>query len=232
MMNDADNRWSDENPKHLQQKKIENIEKKLENVENSGQISEDSIQEYVNGSELNIKSSDNMKKSEKSEKEESTITKSDIKSIIRLLQQIASGVVELQGIMPYIYNEKGRDTIRRGRAHMYKYLNYYDVVNTIKKEGPEDPNDFDSPVYNKERIFEDLERYSDIINVINDDKIEPLFTTVSHQGKTTFSKESVIFPGETKTYFNVYELRFRSTKKGHQYRVTEYPISIVTAPTI
>lgn len=231
MINDADNRWSDENTKHLQQKKIRNIENKLENVKNSGQISEDSIQEHVNGNKLNIKSSDNMKKSERLEKEEPSITKSDIKSVIRLLQEIASGVIELQGIKPYEYNEKGRDTTRRGRAHIYRYLNYYDIINTIKKAGHTDPQDFDSPIYNVERIYDILERYSDIINVANDGT-EPLFVTISHEGKTNFSKESVILPGEVKQYYNVYELRLRSPQIGLPYRVTEYLLMSVSQTSL
>lgn len=232
MINNVDNRWSDEDSNEPQQKNGKKIEKKLENLENSGQRPEKSIQEYVPSSRLDTKPTDNMRKLEKPKKEDQAITKSDIKTVIKILQQMATGVIELQGMLPYRYNDKGRDTIRMGRAHIYKFTNYYDVVSTIKKEGPEDPNDFDSPVYNKERIYQILERYSDIINVINDDKIQPLFIIVSHEGKTTFSKESVIYPGETKTFFNTYELRFRSAKKGHQYRVTEYPISTVTAPTV
>lgn len=196
---------------------------KLEKLETSKRLEEASRK---------LEKLETSRKLEKPKKEDQAITKSDIKTVIKILQQVALGVVELQGIMPYMYNEKGRDTKRRGRAHIYRFLNYYDVVNTIKKESPEDPNDFDSPVYNKERVFDDLERYSDIINVINDDKKESLFIIVSHEGTTTFSKESVIFPGESKTYFNVYELRFRSAKKGHQYRVTEYQISTITAPII
>lgn len=218
MINDVDNRWSDENT-HLQQKKIENIEKKLESVENSGKRSEKSIQEHLPGNRLDIKSTGSMQKQQK--KEEQAITKSDIKTVIKILQQIATGVVELQGIMPYIYNEKGRDTTRRGRAHIYRYLNYYDVKNNIKKAGPIDPQDFDSPVYNVERIYDILERYSDIINVSNDGT-DPLFVTISHEGRTNFSKESFILPGEVKQYYNVYELRLRSPQVGLKYRISEY----------
>ena len=228
MINDIDDRWSDEDSQHLQQKKIENIEKELEIVENSEQRPEKSIQEYVPDNKLDIKY---MQKSERLEKEESYITKSDIKSVIRLLQQIASGVIELQGIMPYMYDEKGRDTTRRGRTHVYKYLNYYDITNTIKKAGPIDPQDFDSPVYNSERIFEILERYSDILYLINEG-IEPLFCIISHEGRTNFSKESIILPGETKQYYNVYELRLRPTTIGHPYRVQEYMLVDVSETSL
>ena len=170
---------------------------------------------------------DRSKKHKKLESEEQVITKSDIKNIIKLLQQMATGVVDLQGMMPYIYNEKGRETTRRGRAHTYRFLEYYDVKNTIKKAGTIDPQDFDSPIYNRENIYEVLERYSDIINVTNDGT-EILFVIISHEGSTNFSKESIILPGEVKQFYNVYEFRLRSPLVGLPYRVTEYLLMGVT----
>lgn len=134
-------------------------------------------------------------------------------------------------MMPYTYNEKGRETTRRGRAHVYRYLNYYDVTNTIKKAGLIDPQDFDSPVYNVERVYDILERYSDIINIANDGT-DSLFVTISHEGKTNFSKESVIMPGEVKQYYNTYELRLRSPQIGLPYRVTEYLLMSVSQTSI
>lgn len=201
MVNNVDNRWSDKDTQNLNQK-------------------------IGNGDD-----GQKLEKSGKKEKEEPSITKSDIKSVIRLLQQIAAGVVELQGLMPYIYNEKGREATRRGRAHTYRFLNYYDVTNTIKRASPIDPQDFDSPVYNIERVYEVLERYSDIINVANDGT-EPLFVIISHEGKTNFSKESVILSGEIKQYYNVYELRLRSPEEGLHYRVTEYLLMSVSQASI
>jgi hypothetical protein len=248
-LSDSDYRWSDageqhkalqtktQTPQNLDMREQSPIDQSINNKidDNSHKLEklgDQNIDNEINDNMQKLEKLEKSKKLEKQKKEDQVITKSDIKAVIKILQQIATGVIELQGMLPYAYNEKGRDTIRRGRAHIYRFTNYYDVVNTIKKEDLEDPNDFDSPVYNKERIYQILERYSDIINVINDDKIEPLFIIVSHEGKTTFSKESVIFPGESKTYFNVYELRFRSAKKGHQYRVTEYPISTVAMPMV
>lgn len=231
MINNVDNRWSDEDPKELQQKNEKKIEKKLGNLENSEQRPEKSIQEYAPSNRLDTKSTGNMQKLEKPKKEDQAITKSDIKAVIKILQQIASGVIELQGMMPYIYNEKGRETARRGRAHTYRYLNYYDVTNTIKKAGPIDPQDFDSPVYNVERVYDVLERYSDIINVANDGT-DSLFVTISHEGKTNFSKESVIQPGEVKQFYNTYELRLRSPQVGLPYRVTEYLLMSVSQTSI
>lgn len=166
-------------------------------------------------------------KPEKLEKEETTITKSDIQDIKYLLGDIASLIRDTYGYKKYPHDEKGKQAMEEGTALVYKYRNYYDVVNTIKKVGPVDPQDFDSPVYNAERIFEVLERYSDIIYIINDGT-ETLFTIVSHEGRTNFSKESIILPGETKQYYNVYEFRLRSPTVGHPYRVTEYQIMDVS----
>lgn len=246
---DTDDKWSDSNDEPIHGKQIDiNAKEKIHNtlddnnyknkeqkseiaVQNSGQIPELSIQKIVHGNALDIKSNGNMQKSVRLEKEEYSITKSDIKSVIRLLQQIASGVIELQGIMPYKYDERGRETTRRGRAHIYKYGNYYDIANTIKKPGPIDPQDFDSPVYNVEKIYESLDRYSDVINVANDGT-EPLFVTISHEGKTSFSKESIILPGEVKQFYNSYELRLRSPQVELPYRVTEYLLMSVSQTSL
>lgn len=156
-----------------------------------------------------------------------TITKSDLKDIKHLLEDIVTVIRETYGYKKYPYDEKSRGAMEEGVAMVYKYRNYYDITNTIKVAGPVDPNDFDSPVYNKERIFEDLERYSDIINVSNDGR-ETLFVVVSHGGRTNFSKEAPIFPGEVKTYYHIYEIRLRSPQAGLQYRVTEYGIMDVS----
>lgn len=104
-----------------------------------------------------------------------------------------------------------------------KYENYYDVSNTINVASSQNPEDPDSPVYNRERIYEILGRTSELLEVTNDGK-DTLFIIVSHEGTVEFSKEARIFPGETKTYFNVYELRLRSPSQGLFYRVSEYDI--------
>lgn len=251
-ISDSDYRWSDEQSQ-IPQKKIQTsqnlgkIEQKTDqNINNKtndsgqklGKLEDQNIDNKINDNKksekFKHKQFDKLKMSEKSKNldlEEQAITKSDIKSIIRILQQIASGVVELQGMLPYVYNEKGRDTTRRGRAHIYRFLNYYDIKNKIKKAGPIDPEDFDSPIYNIERIYEVLERYSDIINVANDGT-EILFVTISHEGRTTFSKESIILPGEVKQFYNVYELRLRSPQTGLEYRVSEYLLMSVSQTSL
>ena len=248
MLNNIDDRWSEDDnmEKMFSNKKTRHIIRQkpdLEQLDQPKDVKSDNMTQTQNddmiilnnktpypdnkGNLPVIETQDQVSKDEKSQ----YITKSDIKSIIKLLQQIASGVVELQGIMPYMYNEKGRDTTRRGRAHIYKYLNYYDVTNTIKRPSNVDPQDFDSPIYNKEMIFSVLERYSDIIHVINGGT-NPLFVIVSHEGSTNFSKESVIFPGEVNDFYNIYELRLRSPEAGLQYRVTEYDIMSVSQTSL
>ena len=224
------------NSENSEHKELSEELENLDNLENS----EKSENSEYKGDSAQLEKSENLdklekleklEKSKKLEKEEPIITKSDIKSVIKLLEKIAEGVIEIQGMKPYTYDDKGRETTRRGRAHIYKFLEYYDVVNTIKRVGNEDPNDFDSPIYNREKIFEVLERYSDILHVINGGT-KPLFAIVSHGGSTNFSKESIIFPGEVKDFYNVYELRLRSSEVGLQYRVTEYEIMSVSQTSL
>lgn len=111
-----------------------------------------------------------------------------------------------------------------------EFLNYYNVDNTITTAGPTNPNDFDSPVYNRERVYESLQRKSPFIQVINHG-IDSLYVLVSHIGTTRFTAESRIRPGETKEYMNVYELRLRSPTQGLPYTVTEYKTFEGCCPT-
>lgn len=105
-----------------------------------------------------------------------------------------------------------------------KHLDYYDVASTIKVAGLTDPDDFDSPVYNKEEIFKIKGRYSERITIKNDGFV-PLYVIVAHgTSRTSFSKEVPIYSGEIKTYYNVYEFRLRSSIAGHEYRVMEYDL--------
>ncbi len=105
-----------------------------------------------------------------------------------------------------------------------KHSDYYDVSNTITTAGSTDPNDFDSPIYNREDIYRTKGRYSEKIIVKNDGFIT-MYVIVAHGTSTTsFSKEVPIYSGEIKTYYNVYSLRLRSPVAGHQYRVMEYDL--------
>lgn len=234
---DGDYKWSDEN----EQDQILQIRKNIPQIiieERKEQfIKDDSDIEKFETKSSTIKSSSGSTAQKlvnkttylqipKIEKEE-TITKSDIQDIKHLLKDILYWLKEIEGFKKHPYDERSLEAIEKGRAHIYKYRNYYDVTNTIKITGHVNPNDFDSPVYNKERIFEDLERYADIVNVANDGT-ETLFVIISHGGRTNFSQEAPIFPGEVKTYYQVYELRLRSPEKGLKYRVTEYDLMSVS----
>lgn len=138
---------------------------------------------------------------------------------------------------------KGKDAISRGEVKLNKHLNYYDRHFTIPRATASDPNDFDSLAYNNNstnssvgisvgtvEIFRELERYSDTIYVANDGS-DTLFAIISHGGKTNFSKEEPIYPGEIKCYHYVYELRFRSPTLGLPYRVSEYCLNKINTGT-
>lgn len=121
------------------------------------------------------------------------------------------------------FEEKGQEALPRGKIEKKRYRNYYDVSGSITTAGASNPNDFESNVYNRERVFEILERYADAIQVSNDGT-DTLFVIVSHGGTTGFTGEAPVYPGENKIYYNVYELRLRSPTSGNRYRVTEYDI--------
>lgn len=145
------------------------------------------------------------------------------KTISRLEQTLKSLTDQLKTYT----DAKGWRAIPKGYLYITRYANYYDVSHTIDVAGSENPNDFDSPVYNTERIFESLQRYAEYVEVANDGT-DNLYVVISHGGRTNFSQETPIFPGETKIYYNVYELRLRSPTQGLPYRVTEYDINNVS----
>lgn len=124
------------------------------------------------------------------------------------------------------YEVKGREAISTGDIKIQEYVNYYDVSNTITTAGASNPNDFDSNIYNRERIYQILERNAKKLTVANDVALggATLFAIISHEGTMGFSGETPIYPQERKVYFNVYELRLRSPTQGLPYRVTEYDI--------
>lgn len=235
MINNIDNRWSDEEVQHLN-RKTGNMKTDNMKIDNMTSGNREKLEKLVdknidNETNNNIQKSKISEKPKKLELEEQAITKSDIRDIKNLLKNIISILRDTYGFKKYPYDEKSRQSMEEGTVLVHKYRNYYDVINTIKKAGPVDPQDFDSPVYNSERIFDVLERYSDIIYVINDGT-EPLFIVISHEGKTNFSKESIVLPGEVKQLYNIYELRLRSSIVGHPYRVTEYQIVDVSETSL
>lgn len=113
-----------------------------------------------------------------------------------------------------------------GKVEKCKYRNYYDINDIITTAQTTNPNDEDNANYNRERIFEALERNAEIIYVMNDGA-DILYVIISHEGGQNFARERPIYAGEHKTFFNVYELRLRSPTLGLAYRVTEYPICCV-----
>lgn len=109
-----------------------------------------------------------------------------------------------------------------------KHVDYYDVASTITTASTSNPNDPDSPVYNKEEIYKKKGRYSERLIVKNDGFI-PLYVIVAHAtSTTTFSREVPIYSGEIKTYYNIYEIRLRSSVAGSSYRVMEYDLQFAT----
>jgi len=122
-------------------------------------------------------------------------------------------------------DQPGSEDVDRGKLSRHKFDNYYNVHNAIKTTGPIDPLDFDSPVYNVERVWENLEHNAERLYVLNDQPIVggvPLFAIVSHKSVMDFTTETPIPPQQYLAFNNVYEIRLRSTLAGAQYRVTEY----------
>lgn len=122
-------------------------------------------------------------------------------------------------------DQPGREDVRREDIKVHRYGEYYNVSNTIATAGATDPLDFDSPVYNRERLFEHLEHNAEIIYVANDALTggNPLFVIESHKSMLGFSNEVPIYPQQEKEFYNIYELRLRSPTVGLPYRVSTYP---------
>jgi len=116
---------------------------------------------------------------------------------------------------------KSSTSISRGTVKSKVYGDYYDVSDTIDTALASDPNNFDDAAYNREEIFKVLERNAEKLLVKNDGG-DTLFTTITHIGGLSYSKEVPIYPGEFKIYYNVYEIRLRSPTATTAYRVMEY----------
>lgn len=150
-----------------------------------------------------------------------------IKSLGDQIKKLSVVITEI----PSTYPDAGFTAYSRGDLVKGGYLNYYNLDNTIATAGTTNPNDFDSPVYNRERVYESLQRKSPFLQVINHGT-DNLFVIVSHAGTTSFTAEVRIRPGETKEYLNVYELRLRSPTQGNSYTITEYYTEEVCCPTL
>ncbi len=104
------------------------------------------------------------------------------------------------------------------------YNEYYDVSSTITTAGATNPNDFDSPVYNRETISINEGRIAERV-LIKNDGTDTLFLVISHSGGLSFSAEVPLYTGESKIYYNVHEIRLRSPTQGNSYRVMEYELN-------
>lgn len=112
---------------------------------------------------------------------------------------------------------------------------YYDNTTTITNTVPGLINTIDTEDvrYNREEINK-FRRGSNApkIWVVNDSE-DDIFIRKSATGDfEDFSDENLVYPGDFKVYYNVYELRLRSPTAGAPYRVSEYEIyrQAFTAP--
>lgn len=121
-------------------------------------------------------------------------------------------------------DQPGSEDVDRGRLSRHKFDNYYNVHNNIVTGAALDPQDFDSPVYNVERVWANLEHNAERLYVLNDQPIggSNLFAIVSHKSVMNFTTETVIPPQQYIAFNNVYEVRLRSPVAGAGYRVSEY----------
>jgi len=104
---------------------------------------------------------------------------------------------------------------------------YYDVADTITNATANDPNDYNSAVYDVHSIHNELGKNDDVIYVVNDSTQQvtgTLYCVVSHVGSNHGSRETPIYANEIKKYKNVYEIKLRSPTQNLAYRVTEYKI--------
>lgn len=144
---------------------------------------------------------------------------------------------------------KSWQEISQGDVKTKKFGDYYDKHFATSQAVASNPNDFDSPLYNINytdpatltttsvrgaTIFQEMERYSDVIYVYNDgttyNTANYLYVTVSH-GSMGLGHEEFVKPGESKAIYNVFELRFRSPTTNLPFRVSEYPIYQTCCPT-
>lgn len=154
---------------------------------------------------------------------EQTEPKSEVQQLGDNVKTLHFTIQEFLEYMKHSTDAKSDEATPKGDIESKKYRNYYDVSDTITNATLSNPGDFDSILYDRERVFETLERHAEHVTVSNDSS-NTLFVIVSHGGTMGFSGETPIYPGENKTYYNVYEIRLRSPTAGLAYRVTEYPI--------
>ncbi len=121
------------------------------------------------------------------------------------------------------YKSRSKAAKPQGDLKEEIYDLYYDVNDTITNSTTSNPNDAESNVYDIENVFDFCERNAPFLWVSNDGS-DTLYVISLHSGESHSSRERPIYPGQVKTYKNVYELRLRSPTAGLPYRVSEYPI--------
>lgn len=124
---------------------------------------------------------------------------------------------------------QGRETEYLGPMEYGRYKNYYSRDNTILIAGPTNPQSPDSNIYNREFVWNELHRYANV-QVVNRGA-DNLFVICSHSGNTFTSSETVLPPGATKYYYNVWGFLLRSPTVGLPYTITEYPMELWCCPT-
>ena len=94
-----------------------------------------------------------------------------------------------------------------------------------------------NPGYQAERVYVQLQRIAPQISVINDGNTA-IYVITTPDG-TNWSPEAAILVGEARRFFNVWELKLRSTvagnvstSQGGVYRVTEYEYSLAYTSTV
>lgn len=172
----------------------------------------------------------------------------EIKQLSEDIQELSHNLKEYIRYLKTSTDAKSWQEISQGNVKTKKFGDYYDKHFVISQAVASNPNDFDSPLYNIDyadpatltttsvrgaTIFQETERYSDVVYVYNDgttyDTNHYLYVTVSH-GSMGLGHEEFVKPGESKAIYNVFELRFRSPTLRLPFRVSEYCIEQTCCP--
>jgi len=164
----------------------------------------------------------------KIEKEISQCKESNSENI-KIEKNISNQLVELLKSQQEIINQLtnlNTNIIQLNNNSGSQEINYYDVSNTITYTTLTNPENSDSPYYDRERIKELLGRNSRKLTITNDGNGN-IFVRISHDG-VTFSEEMPIYESDVKIYYDIWEIRLRGDRAGCKYRITEYPLNNVT----
>lgn len=86
----------------------------------------------------------------------------------------------------------------------------------------------DIPGYDQHQIHQILKRNSPSISIVNDGA-STIYILSSSDGKGWSASENVIFTGEAREFYDIYELRVRCPVANNAYRVTEYNYELAYA---